>query len=166
MKQVLDAIDFARTAHQGQFDRGGRPYFEHVERVCIRTCSRLFELDPRGDKIDNQVFLDVAAAAALHDVVEDCDIGGDDLLAAGFTQGTIRRVLRLSGRAQALSYLDNIRAMVTDGDFGVMLIKICDNEDNSAPERIMALPPEQRDIVRRYERSLSILRPALARCFP
>lgn len=83
MKQVLDAIDFARTAHQGQFDRGGRPYFEHVERVCIRTCSRLFELDPRGDKIDNQVFLDVAAAAALHDVVEDCDIGGDDLLVAG-----------------------------------------------------------------------------------
>lgn len=51
--------------------------------------------------------------------------------------------------------------MITD-----MLIKICDNEDNSAPKRIMALPPEQRDIVRRYERSLSILRPALARCFP
>jgi hypothetical protein len=52
-------------------------------------------------------------------------------------------------------------AFADSGDLGAIIIKLSDNEDNADPVRIAALPPEQRGVARRYERSMAILRAAL-----
>ncbi|KPA16591.1 GTP pyrophosphokinase [Candidatus Magnetomorum sp. HK-1] len=59
---VLDALNFAYTAHEGQFRKSGDPYIIHP---CTVVDILLFDLD-----LDSP---DLLAAAFLHDVVEDLE---------------------------------------------------------------------------------------------
>jgi len=62
---VEEALEVARTAHSGQIRRGSSdamPFIEHPLAVAERLAAKRF-----GD--------DVLAAALLHDVVENADIG-------------------------------------------------------------------------------------------
>jgi (p)ppGpp synthase/HD superfamily hydrolase len=66
------ALDVARQAHRGQVRNasGGRPYIDHPISVAERLSGFGF-----GDE--------VLAAALLHDVVEDSDMGVEDIRRAG-----------------------------------------------------------------------------------
>ena len=55
------AYGFAERKHEGQFDKAGKPYIEHVKRVASRIVN-----DPVAQ-----------AVAYLHDVVEDTDTSLD-----------------------------------------------------------------------------------------
>ena len=88
----------------------------------------------------------------------------DDLRASGYSERTIALVQRLSrpeGENRP-SYMDWIRSMAASGDRGLISIKLADNEHNSQPDRVAKLPLGERDIVKRYERSMWVLRSALA----
>jgi hypothetical protein len=59
-------------------------------------------------------------------------------------------------------YLDWIRSIAASGNRLAIRVKIADNEDNCDPVRVAALPPDEQNIVGRYERSLQILRSVAA----
>lgn len=152
---VAEAIAYATRAHAGQFDYGGRPYVEHVLGVHALTVAKLDSLGIEGD-----ARLEVELAAIGHDLIEDTDVDDEALQAAGFPEGAVSRIVRLSGTG-GVAYLENIRRMAAEGDLGVILVKLSDNQHNSLPERIAHLPPERRGVARRYEHSMKILREAL-----
>jgi GTP pyrophosphokinase len=66
-KQVRAALDMAREAHAGQVRNasGGRPFIDHPVAVAERLSDLLSD--------------DALAAALLHDVVEDSELGLDDI---------------------------------------------------------------------------------------
>ncbi len=68
-EQVRAALDMAREAHAGQVRNasGGRPYIDHPVAVAERLSTHI----PDDD--------DALAAALLHDVVEDSELGLDDV---------------------------------------------------------------------------------------
>ena len=60
--RVLDAIKLAVVAHDGQVDKGGKPYILHPLTVA--------------EFVDND---DLRILAVLHDTVEDTDVTNDDI---------------------------------------------------------------------------------------
>jgi (p)ppGpp synthase/HD superfamily hydrolase len=144
-------IEAARQLMRFMFDRivdkGGNPYSEHCDRV--------------EQRLPDWVTEDARCAALLHDIIEDTPVTADDLRADGFSDRTVWLVEKLSRRPEDGTYIEWIKAIAATGDAELIAIKLSDNIDNSDPDRIAALPPEQRDIVRRYERARRILEPAL-----
>ena len=64
----------ARQLHEGQKDKYGNPYFEHLERVAKRV--REMEYDFIDDTSDIELYV---ATAYLHDVLEDTDALHEEL---------------------------------------------------------------------------------------
>jgi len=140
---IDETIAFIQKAHAGQTDKGGHDYWRHPVSVMNRLPNDATESERH--------------AALLHDVLEDTEFTAEDLQALGYTDDVIRTVELLS-RPPGLTYMEWIRSLAVSGNRAAIRIKIADNEDNSDPARIATLPPEQQDIVIRYERSLRILR--------
>ena len=114
-----DAVEIARTAHDGQVDKSGKPYIGHPLRVMAALT------DPHE-----------RMAAVLHDVIEDTPVTADDLRAAGCPDPVVAAVVALSkteGEAQE-DYLARVAAnpMAT-------AVKRADIADNSSPARLAAL---------------------------
>jgi (p)ppGpp synthase/HD superfamily hydrolase len=147
MPTIEETIAFIRTAHEGQTDKAGAPYWRHPVSVMER-------LGPEASEDDK-------LAALLHDVMEDTHHSADDLRARGYSEAVIDTV-RLLTKPKGVPYLDCIRAIAESGNVSAIRIKIADNEDNSDPARVALLPPEQRGGQERYAKSLAILRAALA----
>lgn len=142
---VESTVAFVQQAHEGQTDKGGKPYWLHPLSVMRRL----------GDDASDAEKM----AALLHDVLEDCDYTRGDLKDIGYPDDVLEAVEMLT-RPDGWTYMDWIRSLAASGNRIAIKVKIADNEDNSDPDRIAVLPPEERDIVRRYERSLKILRAA------
>jgi (p)ppGpp synthase/HD superfamily hydrolase len=149
MPTISETVAFIQRAHAGQTTKGGDPYWTHPVAVM-----GLLPADATEDE---------RHAALLHDVIEDCGVTADDLKASGYSERTIALVQGLSrpDGASRPSYMDWIRSIAASGDRGLISIKLADNAHNSQPDRIEKLPPEERDIVKRYERSMRVLRSAL-----
>lgn len=149
--QVEGTIEFIKVAHGTQVDKAKRPYWLHPVRVMYR--------------LGEDASLEEKLAALLHDVVEDTAWSVDGLRSRGVFPDPVLDAVALLTRpagADRPTYMDYIRSIAASGNRIAIRVKIADNEENSDPVRIAALPPGERDIVRRYERSLAILRPALA----
>lgn len=150
MPTIDETVAYIQRVHAGQTTKGGDPYWTHPVAVMGLLPANATE--------------DERHAALLHDVIEDCGVTADELRAAGYSERTIALVQGLSRPEgpNRPSYMDWIRSIADTGDRGLISIKLADNEHNSQPDRIAKLPPEQRDIVKRYERSMRVLRKALA----
>lgn len=149
MPTIDETIAFIKRAHQGQTTKSGEPYWTHPVAVM-----KLLPDDATKDE---------RHAALLHDVIEDCGFTRHDLRQAGYSERTVQLVEALSRPTgpRRPSYMDWIRSIAASGDRGLIRIKLADNEHNSQPDRVANLPPDERDIVKRYERSMKILRKAL-----
>lgn len=150
MPAIDETIAFIQRAHAGQITKGGEPYWTHPVAVM--------ELLPVTATEDER------HAALLHDVIEDCGLTETDLRNAGYSERTVALVRALSrptGEARP-SYMEWIGSIAASGDRGLIAIKLADNEHNSQPDRIAKLPPEERGISRRYERSMQVLRAAIS----
>lgn len=145
MPTIDETIEFIKRAHAGQMTRGGDPYWTHPVAVM-----GLLPEDASDDE---------RHAALLHDVIEDTATTYDDLRNAGYSDVTIE-IVRLVTRkhdAPRPSYKEWIRSIAVSGNHGAIRVKLADNQHNSDPERIAKLQPEERDIVKRYKRSMEIL---------
>lgn len=147
LKQFDDEIQLIVTAHDGQFDKGGLPYYLHPIEVMKKL--------PVG------VSKDVKIAALFHDLFEDTSIDAEYLRSLGYNESVITMVGLLSRNKTGQTYMEFIQTIADSGNKGAIQIKIADNEHNSDPKRIAQLPPAQQSIVKRYEKSLKILRAAL-----
>jgi (p)ppGpp synthase/HD superfamily hydrolase len=118
----------ARRVHDGQVDKLGGPYLDHVRRVAEAVRS----LAP-PDLVEACVL-----AAVLHDTVEDGDIGLADLGALGFDRAVVDAVDSVTRRPDE-DYTGLIERAAADpvGRW----VKLADNLDNGDPARLALLEP-------------------------
>lgn len=145
---VEQTIEFIKHAHDGQLDLGGKPYWLHPVSVMNR-------LGPHATHHEK-------LTALLHDVLEDTPYTEHDLAKREYPSAVIHAVKLLTRPEgdSSPSYLDYIVLIARSRNRTAIRVKISDNEDNSDPERVARLPPKQRYLVQRYQRSLKILRAA------
>ena len=154
MPTLDDTITRVTALHDGQVDKAGAPYVGHVMRV-FRRVRQVFPEAPE----------DVLHAALLHDVLEDCDVTAADLRAAGYSATTIAIVEAVTKNPDdGLTYAERVERLAATGPRGAVQVKICDLMDNSDPDRLSALPPEQAaSLSKRYRKALSLLTERLER---
>jgi hypothetical protein len=120
--QVSLARGIAFVAHRGRLDKSGLPYVDHPGRVAER-------FDIVAEPIE-------AAAAWLHDVLEDTPITAQELLEAGVLPEIVD-VVRLLTRTPDVSpdeYYARIRRHPS-----ALAVKLADIDDNTAPWRLRRL---------------------------
>lgn len=132
------AISIAVKAHQGQVDKAGTPYILHPLRVMLK-------METETEMI----------AAVLHDVVEDSEITLERLQKEGFERPVLEAVASVT-RRKGESYDDFvIRAGLHP--IGAK-IKAADINDNMDLNRIASLSQKDLDRVKKYHRSLAVLK--------
>lgn len=139
---LLNAIQSAARAHQGQVDKAGEPYLWHVLRVGISLLPDL----------------DAAVVGVLHDVLEDCPWTVEELRATGQTDPLIEALIVLS-RKPGSTYSGYI-AMVGAVPLA-RKVKLADLEDNLRPDRLAAAAAAGHDmapLVKRYHDAQAYLR--------
>lgn len=132
---IHKALVFAEKAHTGQFRRDGKPYFSHVEAVANKVLTDWFQLIPYEAQVHWNKHKDhVVSAAALHDVIEDCGITKEQLLAEGFSIMTVEIVDALS-KKKGENYFDFIMRIHNGGNavgpcgafrVGMVAVKLAD----------------------------------------
>ena len=140
---IEQTVEFIKSAHAGQVDKSGNPYWRHPVSVMKRV----------QNPTENEQH-----AALMHDIIEDTSYTADNLREMGYQEDVIQMVILLTKKNDGKTYLEKIQALADSGNRGAIKIKIADNEDNSDPDRIALLPPEQQGIAKRYQKSLNILR--------
>lgn len=131
------AVEVATKAHEGQTDKGGRPYILHPQTVAGA-------LELTEHKI----------IAYLHDVCEDTLITPDDLRGLGFSERVVTAVDTLT-RRDGHSYEEYIE--IVRGNEDARQVKMADLCHNMDLSRIPH--PTQRDYqrVEKYKRALKML---------
>ena len=134
------ATELAERAHEGQTDKAGRPYAEHVLAVRDRLAGH-------GEPAQ--------MAGVLHDVLEDTLLTAEDLRAHGCPPEVVAAVEAVT-RRPGESYDDPIRRAAAD-PLG-RLVKLADNAHNSDEARLAALPDAQAEHLRaKYARARETL---------
>ncbi|MGW1910942.1 HD domain-containing protein [Streptomyces sp. NPDC002076] len=132
----------ARSAHEGQTDKAGRPYAEHLAAVAAGVRAR------GGDA-------EQIAAAWLHDSVEDDALTRQWLEQAALSARTKAIVDALTKRPGEGPEAYAGRILATDG---ALLVKEADLAHNADPERLAALDePTRRRLTEKYARMRALL---------
>jgi hypothetical protein len=132
--QVSLAKGISFIAHRGRLDKSGAPYIDHPGRIAER-------FDPVTEPIE-------AAAAWLHDVLEDTPVTAQELFEAGLLPEIVE-VVRVLTRTPELS-LDEYYARIRR-DRIARRVKLADIDDNTARWRLRRLEYEtQLRLVEKY----------------
>ena len=124
MERIRRAFDFAVAAHAGQKRKDGSPYVTHV--IAAATIAAQMGLDD-----------DALIAALLHDVLEDTEIGYDELAhefgkdVADIVEG-VTKLTRVQYSTVEETQMENLRKMLLAmaKDIRVILIKLADRLHN------------------------------------
>lgn len=142
MLTLTEVEALARAAHEGQTDKAGRPYAEHLRAVAEGVRER------GGDA-------DQIAAAWLHDAVEDDALTETWLREAALsdrTKDVVRAVTKRAGESPE-AYAGRILATP-----GALLVKEADLAHNADPARLAALDAATRArLTGKYARMRSLL---------
>ncbi|MFF2211633.1 HD domain-containing protein [Streptomyces antibioticus] len=135
MLTLSEVEALARAAHEGQTDKAGRPYAEHLRAVAEGVRSR------GGDA-------DQIAAAWLHDAVEDDALSAVRLRDAALSDRTKAIVLAVTKRAGEPPEAYAARILATPG---ALLVKEADLAHNADPARLAVLDePTRRRLTEKY----------------
>ena len=135
---INKAIDIAYSAHQGQKDKSGRPYFLHPVVVAS-------QMDTESE----------VCVALLHDVIEDTDVTLGELQAI-FPE-EITQAVKVLTHKEGVDYLDYIREIKSNPI--ARKVKLADLNHNSditrldSPEQIEAFNKRRQ----KYELAKQIL---------
>lgn len=126
---LIEVEALARAAHEGQTDKAGRPYAEHLAAVAegVRV---------RGGTAEQQ------AAAWLHDSIEDDALTPAWLESAGLPPSVKDMVLSLTKRPGEPVEEYTARILATPG---ALLVKEADLAHNADPARLAVLDAPTRD---------------------
>lgn len=140
MQQMLNnAIALAAKYHDGQFDKGGKPYILHVMKVMHYLKSDDEELN---------------CIAVLHDIVEDTKCEYNHLRAAGMSERVIDGVKRLTKYKEqpADEYLAGILA-----SRDAMLVKSCDLRHNMDIRRLKGVSEKDSKRLDKYAKMYTVI---------
>ena len=148
MPSIEETKSWARALHDGQFDKAGYPYIDHVLRVYQNLLSRFPEAED-----------DTQHAALLHDTIEDCGVEAQDLRARGYSEATIQIVVAVTKvPGSGLTYAERIERLAQSGPMGAIQVKIADLMDNSDAARLSRLPKDvASSLWARYSKALDRL---------
>ena len=140
---TLDEVEtLARTAHEGQTDKAGRPYAEHLAAVAEGVRA--------GGGDPEQI-----AAAWLHDSVEDDALTREWLERAALTARTKAIVDALTKRPGEPPEAYARRILATPG---ALLVKRADLAHNADPARLSVLDaPTRQRLTEKYTRMRALL---------
>jgi len=142
METVLQvALKLSVEAHFNQKDQVNKPYIYHPMRVSHAL------LDETGD-------FELAAAGALHDVIEDTSCSYKDLYDAGMTDRVVTLVQAVT-KEKGEGYFDFISRVIASDSKSILLLKRADVTDNYSRAGITASHRE------RYAKTLVRLNLAL-----
>ncbi|MEV0909545.1 HD domain-containing protein [Streptomyces hokutonensis] len=139
---VAEVEAIARAAHEGQTDKAGRPYAEHLRAVAegVRV---------RGGDAEQ------VASAWLHDSVEDDALTARWLDEAALTRRTKDIVLAVTKRAGETPETYAGRVLATPG---ALLVKEADLAHNADPARLAVLDEATRKrLTEKYARMRALL---------
>lgn len=148
-RKLARAIAIASEAHQGQFDRGGRPYILHCLTVMHKVKSKDF--DPELKQI-----------AVLHDLIEDCSDKWSiaRLEEEGFSQ-RVRDALSLLTHQKGVSYDAYIKGIATNID--AIRVKLADLRHNSDIMRLKGVSDKDTARMVKYHKAWLFLEAELAK---
>lgn len=133
MQQMLNsALLLASVAHDGQFDKAGKPYLLHVLRVFQNLESDDEELN---------------CIAVLHDVIEDTKTTYAQLREVGLTERVIdgvKLLTKVPGQTEE-EYLEGILSSVD-----AMLVKLADLTDNMDLRRLKGVTDKDMKRINKY----------------
>ncbi|WP_262058160.1 HD domain-containing protein [Streptomyces sp. STR69] len=139
---VTEVEAVARAAHEGQTDKAGRPYAEHLRAVAEGVRAR------GGDA-------EQIAAAWLHDSVEDDALTERWLREAELSRRTKDIVLAVTKRAGETPEAYAGRVLATPG---ALLVKEADLAHNADPARLAVLDEATRArLTEKYARMRALL---------
>ena len=115
---IASTLKFIKDAHSDQL-YGKLPYWRHPRAVAL-TGRKIF-----GSKFNSEA----VKTAFLHDVVEDTNVGLDELRKLGFSDDVITAVSLLT-KDKSMSYTDNIQRIINSGSKLAMMVKYADNYEN------------------------------------
>ena len=144
--RIRKAFDYAVRCHDGQKRKDGSPYVTHT--IAAATIAAQMGLDD-----------DAIVAALLHDVLEDCDVGHDELAeefgkeVADIVEG-VTKLTRVQFSTVEETQMENLRKMLLAmaRDIRVILIKLADRLHNmrtmeyQSPEKQLIKSRETMDI--------------------
>ncbi|MFJ5214167.1 phosphohydrolase [Streptomyces sp. NPDC088354] len=146
VNSVEDADALASSAHEGQTDRIGVAYVEHVRAVAAG-------LAPFGPELQ--------MAGLLHDVIEDTSWTAGRLRAVGVPDRVVAVVEQVTNQP-GVAYEDKLRTITGSRD--ATLVKIADNAHNSRADRAVRLDPAARErLAAKYRAARAVLWPAASR---
>lgn len=139
--RVVCAYEYAERSHEGQYRRSGDPYISHPLAVA-------------NILIDMHMDHESLMAAMLHDVLEDCGIGKNEL-AEEFGQEVaelvdgVSKIAQIQFESRAEQQAENLRKMMLamTRDIRVILVKLADRLHNMRTLHVM--PPEKRKRIAR-----------------
>ena len=114
-------------------DRGGCPYVGHLIRV--------------GDKFVDE---NKRIVGYLHDVVEDTDVDGDELVRLGFLKEIVDSVLVVTKKDGEM-YSDFIDRIIESKDVVAIEVKRSDLEDNMDMKRLKTHNQDDYDRLEKYK---------------
>ena len=116
----------AAHAHLGQFDKAGRPYIEHPERVVGHL------VNPTANEV---------VVAWLHDVVEDTEVTLQEVEEefGATVAAAVDAIARRPDEANSDHYYARVKASPI-----ALKVKAADLADNTDPARLALLDPKQR----------------------
>lgn len=123
------------SKHSGQRDKVGEAYFQHPMRVAMRCATAEQKM-----------------VALLHDVIEDCGVAAEDLLAEGFPQEVVDGILSVTKRPGE-SYEEFVER-AKQNPLG-RVVKLHDLEDNL---NVLRLDHFDADMAARYNKYLAARR--------
>ena len=131
------AMQFCFAAHKEQTDKSGLPYVFHPFHLAEQMPDEL-----------------TAAAALLHDVVEDTPYTLDDLRSQGFPE-TVIDALELLTHREGVSYFDYVAAIKLNPI--ARQVKMADLRHNSDLTRLDVVDSKALERVEKYKKALEIL---------
>lgn len=129
----------ADAAHEGQLDKSGAPYIEHVRRVALR-----------GNHPSERI------VGWLHDVVEDTGTTFEQLATVFPARyiDAVRAITHQPGESRE-DYYDRVQSSEI-----AWRVKLNDIADNTDPRRLLLLDLDERErLLRKYAKALDALPP-------
>ena len=146
MTVIDDAAAYAKQKHDasGKLRKiTGEPYFVHPERVATRLM-KLLSPGLKSSQIFNDDFNNIIAAAYLHDVVEDCDVSPEEMVAT-FGETIAKYVAELTSDKQ---YIDDQMAEKRMKKFEVKGIYLADKFNTMSPQARLVKLADREDNVK------------------
>lgn len=131
-KMLSDMIMLATHAHEGQFDRGGKPYILHPLAVMHMLNS------------DDEELMCIAVG---HDLLEDTSLTSTDLYEHGFSVRVVKGIQALT-RYSFETYTMYKSKVFSNRD--AMLVKLCDLRHNSDITRLNGVSEKNLARVAKY----------------